>query len=129
RSLKPGGLLFANFDVRPKSPENALHLYSNDLPLRWVLHRTGFEPEESLDGTITRYRRTEAKGLGHLVRGLRDFVGLRSPLRPLYRSTRRYIARRLRRATVQPTSPGSNPYGPAAGRPAQPSAPGPGRLR
>lgn len=33
-ALRPGGLLFANFDTRPACPENAWHLYSNDVPLR-----------------------------------------------------------------------------------------------
>lgn len=84
-ALKPGGVLFANFDVRPKSPENAWHLYSNDLPLRWQLHRTGFEPEVSLDGMSTLYRRIEPSGLRYAACGARDLVLLRSPLRPLYR--------------------------------------------
>lgn len=91
RSLRPGGVLFANFDVRPMTPENAWHLYDDDLPLRWVFQRTGFEPAESLDGMITRYRRVDPHGLGHAVRGVRDVVALRSPLRPVYRSTRRAL--------------------------------------
>lgn len=89
RALKPGGVLFANFDVRPRSPENAWHLYEDDLPLRWSLQRSGFEPEESLDGMVTRYRRVEPRGLAHALRGARDLAALRSPLRPLYRSARR----------------------------------------
>ena len=88
RALRPGGTLFANFDVRPPTAENAWHLYSDDLPLRWALQRAGFEPEASLDGMITRYRRVETDGLAHLLRGARDTVLLRSPLRPAYRRLR-----------------------------------------
>jgi SAM-dependent methyltransferase len=91
-ALKPGGLLFANFDVRPKTPENAWHLYDRDLPLRWTLQRVGFEPEESYDGMITRYRRVEPSGFSHVVRGARDTVLIRSPLRPVYRSLRRALS-------------------------------------
>ena len=97
RSLRPGGLLFANFDVRKESPENAWHLYSDDRPLRWVLQRTGFEPVESLDGMVTKYQRVEATGLGHGMRGLRDAIALRSPIRPLYRFARRLARRTLGR--------------------------------
>jgi SAM-dependent methyltransferase len=88
RALKPGGLLFANFDVRPRSAENSWHLYDNDLPLRWRLQRIGFEPRVSLDGMITCYKRVEPTGLAHQARGLRDAVLLRSPLRPAYRAAR-----------------------------------------
>ncbi len=95
RTLRPGGVIFANFDVRPKTPENAWHLYDDDLPLRWQLQRTGFEPEESLDGMITRYRKVEPAGLRHQARGFRDAILLRSPLRPVYRSTRAAVRRAL----------------------------------
>jgi SAM-dependent methyltransferase len=88
RALRPGGILFANFDVRPRTAENAWHLYDDDLPLRWTLQRIGFEPEESLDGMITRYRRVEPRGLSHAARGVRDLILLRSPLRPAYRSVK-----------------------------------------
>jgi|GEM_PF-439281 len=100
RALKPGGLLFANFDVRPPTPENAWHLYADDLPLRWALHRVGFEPEESLDGMITRYRRVDPHGPLYWWRGARDLVLLRSPLRPTYRRLRAWRARARARRTV-----------------------------
>jgi len=93
RALKPAGILFANFDVRPPTPENAWHLYSDDLPLRWVLQRTGFEPIESLDGMITAYRRVEPSQLTHQLRGMRDLVMLRSPVRPAYRFLRGQVNR------------------------------------
>lgn len=94
-ALRPGGLLFANFDVRPATKENAWHLYEDDLPLRFQLHRVGFEPEMNLDGMITRYRRVDPSGPAHAVRGLRDTVLLRSPLRPAYRTARASMRRRL----------------------------------
>ncbi|HEV2953850.1 MAG TPA: class I SAM-dependent methyltransferase [Candidatus Dormibacteraeota bacterium] len=94
RALKPGGMLFANFDVRPPSAENAWHLYDDDLPLRWILHRTGFEQVTSLDGFSIQYRRVPPRGLAHLIRGLRDLVLLRSPLRRAYR----WAAHHLRHA-------------------------------
>jgi SAM-dependent methyltransferase len=97
RALRPGGLLFANFDVRPKSDENAAFLYEDDLPLRWQLQRAGFEPEESLDGMITKYRRVEPKGVAHRLRGVRDVALLRSPARPLYRSLRHRLTARSER--------------------------------
>lgn len=97
RSLRHGGLLFANFDVRPRSPENAWHLYSDDLPLRFLLQRTGFEPQARLDGMVTCYRRVEPSGLSHAARGVRDSIALRSPLRPLVRSVRSHARRRWAR--------------------------------
>jgi 2-polyprenyl-3-methyl-5-hydroxy-6-metoxy-1,4-benzoquinol methylase len=97
RAIRPGGYLFANFDVRPRTDENAWHLYEDDLPLRWQLQRVGFEPEETLDGMVTRYRRVDSTGLAHSARGVRDTVLLRSPLRRIVRTARARL-RQLRRA-------------------------------
>lgn len=94
RCLKPGGLLYANFDVRTPSRENAWHLYTDDLPLRWTVQRAGFEPEERLDWYMTRWRRVNATGLPHTFRGLRDRIVLQSPLRRWYRSARQGLAGR-----------------------------------
>ena len=88
RAIRPGGYLFANFDVRPSTDENAWHLYSDDLPLRYQLQRVGFEPEETLDGMVTRYRRVDPRSPVHAARGVRDAVLLRSPLRRAVRRTR-----------------------------------------
>lgn len=88
RALRPGGVLFANFDTRPKTYENAWHLYDDDRPLRWALHRAGFEPERGFDGMITRYRRVEPGTLSDHVHAMRDAVILRSPLRRWYRQAR-----------------------------------------
>jgi len=90
-TIDRGGFLFSNFDVRPKTYENAWHLYDDDLPLRWDLHRAGFEPEESLDGMLTRYRRVERAGVRFAAAGARDLVLLRSPLRPAVRKVRRLL--------------------------------------
>lgn len=93
RSLKAGGLLFADFDVRPETPENAWHLYDDDLPLRWHVHRAGFEQEANLGGGIFRYRKVERGGIAHAIRGGRDFVLFKTPLRNVARSARRAVAR------------------------------------
>jgi hypothetical protein len=95
-ALRRGGLLFANFDVRPKSAENAWHLCDDDRPLRWTLHRAGFEQIESLDGFITRYREVSPRGLACQMRGARDLVTLRSPLRRWYRAVKQTTRARLR---------------------------------
>ncbi len=92
RALKPGGYLYTNFDVRPVSTENAWHLYADDLPLYWQLQRVGFEPVQNLDRRITCFRRVEPVGVSHWLRGVRDTVLLRGPLRPAYRCGRAKLA-------------------------------------
>jgi SAM-dependent methyltransferase len=99
RALKPGGYLYTNFDVRPVSAENAWHLYADDLPLYWQLQRVGFEPVRNLDRRIACFRRVEPVGAAHRLRGVRDWVLLRSALRPAYRSARAEIARRTHGAS------------------------------
>jgi hypothetical protein len=84
-ALRKDGLLFANFDVRPPTPENAWHLYQDDLALYWQLQRVGFEPVLNLDRRVMCYRRVDPQGAAHRLRGIRDTVLLRSPLRPAYR--------------------------------------------
>ncbi|HET9959193.1 MAG TPA: class I SAM-dependent methyltransferase [Polyangiaceae bacterium] len=97
-ALKPGGLLFANFDTRPPSEANAWHLYADDLPLRWTLQRAGFEPLESLDLMSTKYQWVDPTSVTHMARGVRDLVLLKSPLRPAYRKTKTIVRQLLRRA-------------------------------
>jgi SAM-dependent methyltransferase len=92
RALKPGGYLYCNFDVRPVSAENAWHLYADDLPLYWQLQRVGFEPVQNLDRRISCFRWVEPVGVAHFLRGVRDSVLLRGPLRPAYRSGRAKLA-------------------------------------
>ncbi|HEX2647440.1 MAG TPA: class I SAM-dependent methyltransferase [Candidatus Dormibacteraeota bacterium] len=92
RALKPNGLLFANFDTRPPSPENSWHLYAKDLPMRYVVQRAGFEQRARFDGYLTRYEKVSSRGLGHSARGLRDRVLVNTPVREAYRSLRRRVA-------------------------------------
>ncbi|MCC6179043.1 MAG: class I SAM-dependent methyltransferase [Chloroflexi bacterium] len=87
RALRPGGRLYANIDARPPTPENAWHLYADDLPLRRTLQDVGFEQLSSLDGYIYEYRRVEPAGLPHLVRRARSAV-LLGPPRRAYRKGR-----------------------------------------
>ena len=91
RAIEPHGVLWANFDTRPKTYENAWHLYADDLPLRWKLHRAGFEPRAAHDGMITRYERIDPATVAHRLRGARDAVLLRGPARPAYRRIRHRI--------------------------------------
>jgi SAM-dependent methyltransferase len=91
RALVPGGLLFTNFDVRPRTPENAWHLYDNDLPLRFILRRAGFEPIRDVGGGMIAYRAVSATGIQHALRGARDLLLLRSPLRPAARRVRELV--------------------------------------
>jgi 2-polyprenyl-3-methyl-5-hydroxy-6-metoxy-1,4-benzoquinol methylase len=93
RALRPGGLLIANFDTRTPSPENAWHLYDDDLPLRWTLQNAGFEPIHRLDGFLYVYRRVRPSGPAHALRRLRNAF-LYGPPRRLYRRART-IARAL----------------------------------
>lgn len=96
RSMKPGGLLYTNFDVRPMTPENAWHLYDDALPLRFQLQRAGFEPEAAVDDTITRYRHVPTTGVSHRARLVRDTVTLRSPVYRIARATAGRIVRRVK---------------------------------
>ena len=87
-AMAPRGELWANFDTRPKTRENAWHLYDDDLPLRWKLQRAGFEPARAYDGMITRYGRVEVGTTAHMLHGARDLLLLRGPARPAYRRLR-----------------------------------------
>jgi SAM-dependent methyltransferase len=98
-ALKPGGLLFANIDARKPSPESAWHLYADDLLPRFHIQIAGFEPLETFDGMITKYRRVPSRGVAHAVREARDYVLLRSPLRPSYRFLRRVASAVKHRAS------------------------------
>jgi len=93
RALAPGGVLIANLDVRPASPQNAWHLYDDDLPLRYILHRTGFEPMKDIECGLAAYRAVSPMGIQHALRGARDIILLRSPLRPTVRKCREFMQR------------------------------------
>jgi SAM-dependent methyltransferase len=92
-SMRPGARFYANFDVRPKADMNSWHLHHDDLALRYQIQRAGFEPSHRVTHDIVCYRRVERRGVLHAVRGVRDFVLLRSPLRPLARTLRSRLRR------------------------------------
>ena len=95
-ALRPGGWLVTNFDVRPPSPENAWHLYDDDLDLRAVLHRAGFAPSGRLGDYVT-YRRVDPSGTSQQLRVLFDRLILTSRPRRVIRRQRRRLAVALRR--------------------------------
>jgi 2-polyprenyl-3-methyl-5-hydroxy-6-metoxy-1,4-benzoquinol methylase len=86
-AIVPGGRLFANFAVRPRTPENAQFLYDDELPLRRLIHRVGFQQVRRLDGMIDEYERVEPSGWAHAVRRARSTLAY-SPVRPLVRDVR-----------------------------------------
>ena len=104
QSLRPGGLLLTNFDTRPASPENAWHLYADDIPLRRTLENIGFVQLENLSSRLFVYRRVRPSGLPHLIRRARNAIVL-GPLRHAYRDGRNGLRHLL--AGVRGSSSGS----------------------
>ena len=96
RSLRPGGLLLTNFDTRPPTPENAWHLYADDLPLRRTLQDIGFVQLANLSSRLFVFRRVRPEGLPHVVRRVQNAV-LLGPLRHAYRDGRWALRRWLQR--------------------------------
>ncbi len=92
-SLHDGGLFVANFDVRRHSPENAWHLYEDDLPLRWAVQRAGFVPVRLIDGQLWLYRACERSGARWAMRRGLAWTRLASPPARLTRAGRRALAR------------------------------------
>lgn len=93
RTLRPGGLLVANYDVRRRSRHNAWHLYDDDLPLRWAVERGGFVPVTLVDGILWIYRATPTEGRAWHVRTAWAWFRLASPPARLLRRVRRALAR------------------------------------
>jgi SAM-dependent methyltransferase len=87
RALRPDGLLIASFDTRPPSPENAWHLYEDDVSMRRGVQDIGFEQIGNMDNHLFVYRRVEASSAAHLIRKGRNAV--------MFGPSRR-IVRRLR---------------------------------
>jgi SAM-dependent methyltransferase len=54
-ALVPGGLLFANFDVRPPSDYNSWHLYQDSATMRWAVESNGFIQLTVLAGEAGMY--------------------------------------------------------------------------
>jgi SAM-dependent methyltransferase len=95
-ALRPGGWLVTNFDVRPPSPENAWHLYDDDLNLRAILHRAGFVPAgrfgdpSSSFGQYLVYGRVDPTAATQRLRVQLDRLVLTSrPRRAIRRQNRR----------------------------------------
>jgi SAM-dependent methyltransferase len=95
RALKPGGRLVTNFGVRPPSPENAWHLYDDDLDLRAIVHRAGFVPAGRF-GTYIVYRGVGPLSRAQRLRGRRDQLTLTSGARRAARRQNRRVGAALR---------------------------------
>ena len=92
RALRPGGWLVTNFDVRPPSPENAWHLYEDDLDLRAIVRRAGFAPSGRF-GQYVAYRRVDPSDADQRLRVMLDQLVLTSrPRRIIHRQNRRLVA-------------------------------------
>jgi len=91
RALRPGGWLITNFDVRPPSPENAWHLYEDDLDLRATVHRAGFAPAGRF-GQYMAYRRVDPASSAQRLRVLLDDLILTSRPRRIIRRQNRRLA-------------------------------------
>lgn len=94
RALRPGGWLVTNFDVRPPSLENALHLYDDDLDLRATVHRAGFVPSGRF-GQYVAYRSVDPSGAAQRLRVLLDQLVLTSRPRRVLRLQHRRLAAAL----------------------------------
>jgi SAM-dependent methyltransferase len=94
-ALRPGGRLVTNFDVRPPSPENAWHLYDDDLDLRAIVHRAGFAPSGRF-GQYVVYRRVDPCGAAQRLRVRFEQVVLTSRPRRVIRRQNRRLAAALR---------------------------------
>lgn len=92
RALKPDGLLIASFDTRPASPENAWHLYDDDMRMRRSVQDIGFEQIGGVDGHLFVYRRVEADSPAHLIRKGRNAV-MFGPPRKLVRRLKQVVER------------------------------------
>ena len=95
-SLRPGGWLITNFDVRPPSQENAWHLYDDDLGLRASVQRAGFELAGH-PGELMAYRRVDPASSRQRALVARDRALLTSPPRRLLRRAARQAASTLYR--------------------------------
>lgn len=79
RSLRPGGLLLTNFDVRPKgADESAWHLYDDELDLEYRLRRLGFVRRRLLGGIMLCCERVEPTGTAYRLRSARDKLVFKS---------------------------------------------------
>lgn len=96
RTLRLGGLLLTNFDTRPPTPENAWHLYSDELPLRHRLADIGFTERKHLGSRLTVFGKVQDGGVARVGRRARNAV-LYGPPRRAYRALHRLAGRALGR--------------------------------
>jgi SAM-dependent methyltransferase len=112
-SIRPGGFLFTNFDVRKKGVEgSAWHLYEDAFDLEYRLRRIGFVRRANLAGAIRCYERTDPASIVHQIRGLRDRVTLRPPVSTIIAANQRIkwptperIRRLVKKLTTNHTTP------------------------
>lgn len=67
-ALKPGGVLFGNYDVRPPSDGhdgNAWHLYHDSAELELLMYKHGLVRRQTLEGSFREYERVELGTLKH----------------------------------------------------------------
>lgn len=98
RAMKPGALLFANYDTRPRADANAWHLYADARPLQWAVLRAGFARRGAVAGTWHVYERVDAHGLVAALRLGRDVVWYRFGLADLAVRLRHRAGRLARKA-------------------------------
>lgn len=85
-ALKPNGVLYAN--INPSASREARwELHNDELALRRMLHKTGFEPARRLPDAGTLYRKVMPSGPFRFYRECRDAI-LLSRLRTYYRRAR-----------------------------------------
>lgn len=95
RALVPGGLLFANFDIRDRSAEtSAWHLYGSAIDLDCRLQACGFAKVKKLGVSPTCYRRVDPNTGRHRIRRVGNTVA--APVRSTL-----MLARRVRWPTPQ----------------------------
>jgi 2-polyprenyl-3-methyl-5-hydroxy-6-metoxy-1,4-benzoquinol methylase len=104
RSLRPGGWLLTNFDVRKKGAnETAWHLYNNAIVLQNRLERVGFVRSAILGGILDCYQRVDPQDIAFRRRARRDkallyFRVLAAPSRRIRWPTPRRIMRGISRS-------------------------------
>lgn len=101
-SLRVGGYLIANIDIREPADITVWHLYDDELQARYDLLRSGFRIVDRLGYGLIAYQRTDLTGFAEFRRvtwaWLTHVSPLRSATRVLTRPLLRSIAKRRRRS-------------------------------
>ncbi len=117
RTIRPGGWLLTNFDVRAKGTDgSAWHLYDDAFDLELRLRRVGFVQRGKLDGMLLCYQRVDPRSVVHRVRTFRDRVTLEPPVGHVIAACNRVrwptpdrVRRYVRRAAGERRKPASAP--------------------